>query len=119
MSHVERRAYCLGTPGQSLQNVLRALVRELLLEVVIVDAERQALTGATLIDALQDVAGRVSRDVARAEQRGKAHRILQVCIVFNGGRVVGRALNTPGIELRFHFGKLVGSRLAEEHELSA
>src|SRR6478672_1524219 len=98
MPYVQRGAHGLRSAGQSPQNVVRALVSEFLLEVMVMDTERQPLTRKSLVDFLQHVTRRVAGDIARAQELGKPDGTIEILIVFDGRRVVRHAVNPRAIE---------------------
>jgi hypothetical protein len=98
---------------------LRALVSELLFEVVIVNPEGQSFFGETLIDPPQDIPRRIAGHIAGAQQRRKTDRVVQIVVVFNGGRVVRHAADAGAVQLALHRLEFLRRRLAEQHEFAA
>ena len=99
MAHVERRAHGLRRPGQRLQYVFRALVGELLREVVVVNAEGQPRGRAACRRCASSTSRRrVAGDVSRAEQLRRSEWHLDFGVILNGRRVIRDAADTGLVE---------------------
>ena len=99
MADIERGSHGPGAPGQRAEYIFGTLVGELLLEIVIVNAEGQAFLREPFLDAIENVAGGIAGHVAGAQQRGEPDGVFEIRIVLNGGGVVGDAADAGAIEL--------------------
>src|SRR5579863_9619759 len=118
MSDIRGGADAVRKSLESIQDVFRALIRELLaFEIMVMDSKRQLLLGKALVDSIQDAAGGIAGNIARAEDFGEPDSVFEVRVFFDGGRVIRDAAYSCLIEFCPSRMKQVVRGMVHQHEL--
>src|ERR1700722_4779190 len=86
---------------------------------MVMDSEGQPLLRKAPVDSIQNAASRVARDVAAAQDLGKANCVFEIRVFFDGRGVIGHATDSREIELGASRTKQILGGVVHQHKLTA
>ena len=85
---------------------------------MVMDSEGQLFLREALVNSIQDAASRVARDIAAAQDPGKANGVFEIRIFFEGRGVIGNAAYSGEIKLGPGGAKQILGGMVHQHELT-